>query len=259
MLADWLTSGDNPFFAKSVVNRIWFHLNGKGIVDPVDDFRDSNPSANDELLDALAKDFAAQQVRRQAPDPRHHELADLSAQRPGQRVQQGRQQVFLARGDEAADGRAAARRHLHRDGSAGEVRRSAAGHASGAAARRRRAIIRSSRRSASRPASWPASASARATATSPRRCSSSTARRSTRSCATPTTASAGCSRRRRRSWRSSTSCTCPRCRVRRRPMTSRCRWSTSARRRTSARRGKTCTGHCSTPRSSCSGIDPILV
>ena len=50
-------------------------------------------------------------------------VADLSAQRPGQRVQQGRQQVFLARGDQAADGRAAARRHLHGDGGAGEVRR----------------------------------------------------------------------------------------------------------------------------------------
>ena len=59
VLAGWLTSGDNPFFAKSVANRIWYHLNGKGIVDPVDDFRDSNPSANDELLDALAKDFVA--------------------------------------------------------------------------------------------------------------------------------------------------------------------------------------------------------
>jgi hypothetical protein len=59
VLADWLTSGTNPFFAKSVANRIWYHLLGKGIVDPVDDFRDSNPSANDELLDALAKDFVA--------------------------------------------------------------------------------------------------------------------------------------------------------------------------------------------------------
>jgi hypothetical protein len=57
VLADWLASGNNPFFTKSVVNRVWFHLNGKGIVDPVDDFRDSNPSANDALLDALAKDF----------------------------------------------------------------------------------------------------------------------------------------------------------------------------------------------------------
>jgi hypothetical protein len=58
-LADWLTQADNPFFAKSVVNRIWYHLSGKGIVDPVDDFRDSNPSANDELLEALAEDFVA--------------------------------------------------------------------------------------------------------------------------------------------------------------------------------------------------------
>ncbi|HEX4610581.1 MAG TPA: DUF1549 and DUF1553 domain-containing protein [Urbifossiella sp.] len=57
-LSVWLTGPENPFFAKSVVNRVWFHLMGKGIVDPVDDFRESNPAANDELLDALAKDFA---------------------------------------------------------------------------------------------------------------------------------------------------------------------------------------------------------
>src|SRR5213079_1667207 len=57
-LADWLTRPENPFFAKSVANRVWFHLMGRGIVDPVDDFRESNPSCNDELLDALAKDFA---------------------------------------------------------------------------------------------------------------------------------------------------------------------------------------------------------
>ncbi len=59
VLASWMTSADNPFVPKSVVNRVWFHLMGKGVVDPVDDFRDSNPSANDELLDALAKDFVA--------------------------------------------------------------------------------------------------------------------------------------------------------------------------------------------------------
>ncbi len=57
VLGEWLTSGANPFFAKNTVNRVWYHLMGKGVVDPVDDFRDSNPSANDELLDALAKDF----------------------------------------------------------------------------------------------------------------------------------------------------------------------------------------------------------
>jgi hypothetical protein len=58
LLAEWLTSPKNGFFAKSVANRVWFHLMGKGIVDPVDDFRDSNPSCNDELLDALAADFS---------------------------------------------------------------------------------------------------------------------------------------------------------------------------------------------------------
>ena len=58
-LASWMTSPNNPFLPKSVVNRVWYHLMGRGIVDPVDDFRDSNPSANDDLLDALAKDFVA--------------------------------------------------------------------------------------------------------------------------------------------------------------------------------------------------------
>ena len=56
--ADWLTKPGNKFFAPSVVNRIWFHLVGKGIVDPVDDFRDTNPPSNPELLKALAEDFA---------------------------------------------------------------------------------------------------------------------------------------------------------------------------------------------------------
>jgi len=59
VFANWVTSPENPYFAKSLVNRVWYHLMGKGIVDPVDDFRDSNPPSNDELLDALAKDFAA--------------------------------------------------------------------------------------------------------------------------------------------------------------------------------------------------------
>src|SRR4029079_8470177 len=58
-LADWLTRPDNRYFAPSIVNRVWYHLLGRGIVDPVDDFRDSNPSANDELLNALAEDFVA--------------------------------------------------------------------------------------------------------------------------------------------------------------------------------------------------------
>jgi hypothetical protein len=62
-LADWLTTANNPFFAKALVNRFWYHLHGRGIVEPVDDFRDSNPSANDELLEALAREFSANRFR----------------------------------------------------------------------------------------------------------------------------------------------------------------------------------------------------
>jgi len=57
-LADWLTAPGNRFFAPSVTNRVWYHLLGKGIVDPVDDFRDTNPPSNPELLKRLADDFA---------------------------------------------------------------------------------------------------------------------------------------------------------------------------------------------------------
>lgn len=53
LLAEWITSNDNPFFAKSVANRIWAHFTGVGIVNPVDDFRASNPPSNPELLDTL--------------------------------------------------------------------------------------------------------------------------------------------------------------------------------------------------------------
>lgn len=58
VFANWLTEADNPFFAKAAVNRIWGHLMGRGIVEPVDDFRDSNPPSNAALLDELARLFA---------------------------------------------------------------------------------------------------------------------------------------------------------------------------------------------------------
>jgi hypothetical protein len=54
VLAEWITSNENPYFAKSIANRIWAHFTGVGIVDPVDDFRASNPASNPELLDTLA-------------------------------------------------------------------------------------------------------------------------------------------------------------------------------------------------------------
>jgi hypothetical protein len=56
-LGEWMTSPSNPFFARSQVNRIWYHLMGRGIVDPIDDFRATNPASHPELLEALANDF----------------------------------------------------------------------------------------------------------------------------------------------------------------------------------------------------------
>jgi hypothetical protein len=56
-LAKWLTSNENPYFATSLVNRYWSYLNGRGIIDPVDDIRSSNPPSNPELLQALTEDF----------------------------------------------------------------------------------------------------------------------------------------------------------------------------------------------------------
>lgn len=58
-LAQWMTSPDNPFFAKAVVNRYVRYLLGSGLVEPVDDLRSTNPASNAELLDALAADFTA--------------------------------------------------------------------------------------------------------------------------------------------------------------------------------------------------------
>jgi hypothetical protein len=56
-LAEWLTSKQNPFFAKSTANRVWSYFFGRGIIDPVDDIRASNPPSNEALLTALTKEF----------------------------------------------------------------------------------------------------------------------------------------------------------------------------------------------------------
>ena len=58
-VASWLASPENPWFARNVVNIVWDHYMGVGIVDPVDDVRVSNPPSNPELLDALAEKFVA--------------------------------------------------------------------------------------------------------------------------------------------------------------------------------------------------------
>lgn len=56
-LARWLTSKNNPYFARAVANRVWSYFFGRGIIDPVDDIRATNPPSNEPLLAALTKDL----------------------------------------------------------------------------------------------------------------------------------------------------------------------------------------------------------
>jgi hypothetical protein len=58
LLVDWMVSRDNPYFARTLANRYWKHFLGRGLVEPEDDLRVTNPPTNPELLDALAKYFA---------------------------------------------------------------------------------------------------------------------------------------------------------------------------------------------------------
>ncbi|TWT54196.1 translocation protein TolB [Rubripirellula amarantea] len=56
-LAHWMTAADNPYFAKSYVNRLWGYLMGVGLIEPIDDIRAGNPATNPELLDHLTRSF----------------------------------------------------------------------------------------------------------------------------------------------------------------------------------------------------------
>ncbi len=81
-LVEWMTSPKNPFFARSVANRYWAHFMGRGIVDPLDDMRITNPPSNPELLDALAKDlvdnkFSLKQLIRTITKSRTYQLSSL--------------------------------------------------------------------------------------------------------------------------------------------------------------------------------------
>ena len=57
-LADWLTSPENPYFTRSIANRVWANFFGRGIVEPVDDLRISNPASNEPLLQAISEHLA---------------------------------------------------------------------------------------------------------------------------------------------------------------------------------------------------------
>jgi len=55
VLASWMTSRENPFFARSIVNRLWAHYFGRGLVEPIDDLRATNPATNEALFEALVE------------------------------------------------------------------------------------------------------------------------------------------------------------------------------------------------------------
>lgn len=79
-LAQWITSRDNQYFAKSYVNRLWGYLTGTGIIEPIDDIRAGNPPTNPELLDwlteqFLANDFNTQEVVRLICKSRTYQLS----------------------------------------------------------------------------------------------------------------------------------------------------------------------------------------
>lgn len=85
-LADWITSRDNPFFAQTISNRIWADLMGRGIVEPVDDLRTTNPPTNGPLLVALGNhlrdhDFDLKQLIRAICTSHVYALSSLPSQR----------------------------------------------------------------------------------------------------------------------------------------------------------------------------------
>ena len=81
-LADWLTSKDNAWFRENLANRIWAQFFGRGIVDPVDDVRISNPPSNRELLQALGQqladyNFDAKKLIRDICNSRTYQLSEV--------------------------------------------------------------------------------------------------------------------------------------------------------------------------------------
>ena len=115
----------NPFFARALVNRYWAHFFGRGIVEPLDDMRLTNPPSNPELLDALADDFVKQRLRPEAPGPDDLHEPDLRPLERPERVQRQDKQNFARYYPKRLRRRGAARRDLAGHGRADRVRRPA--------------------------------------------------------------------------------------------------------------------------------------
>ena len=68
VLASWMTDSSNPYFARVMANRVWSEIMGRGLVDPVDDIRATNPASNEALLDQLGQSVPAAGLRHQEAD-----------------------------------------------------------------------------------------------------------------------------------------------------------------------------------------------
>ena len=96
VVADWITSPENPYFATSVANRVWAHYIGVGIVDSVDDIRVSNPASNPELFENSRHQADRIQLRLQTTGARHLQLEHLPTFDRYQRVERRRSEEFLS-------------------------------------------------------------------------------------------------------------------------------------------------------------------
>jgi hypothetical protein len=105
VFADWLVAADNPFFAKASVNRIWGHLMGRGIVEPVDDFRDSSSGL-------AGRTVCEERLQSKVGDSHDHEQPRLSAKLEEERFQRRRRNLRFARNAAFAFGRTTSRCHL---------------------------------------------------------------------------------------------------------------------------------------------------
>ena len=164
-LAKWLTAENRHWLARNVVNRYWGYLMGKGLVNPIDDLRETNPPTNPELLDALADAFIAsgydlKALLRLILTSRVYQLSALTT--PDNRLDTD---VLHALHDQAPDGRAVARRDRRGDRDRGEVSQVARRHPRDLGARHAPTRRSSSTRSAGRCEPSPANANDRATPT----------------------------------------------------------------------------------------------
>ncbi len=114
-LAAWLTSKDNPYFARSYVNRLWGYLLGVGIIEPLDDIRAGNPPTQPRAARLPDRRVRQERLRRPARDAADLQVADVPAFGRDEQVERRRQGELLARDRPPAAGRGAARRGLPGD------------------------------------------------------------------------------------------------------------------------------------------------